>query len=289
MVFNTIIELSRRLDILRSQNNTIGFIPTMGALHRGHISLVEKAGEENDIVIISIFVNPAQFNNADDLRNYPRDIDADLKLLEKTKCNIVFAPSEKEIYPDEESKKNNFDFGNLTKEMEGKFRPGHFNGVATVVKRLFEIVRPNRVYFGQKDIQQFLVINALNKNYLADLKIELVKCPIIRESDGLAMSSRNVLLKSEQRKSAALISKSLFEAGEKYKNFEPAELKKSIVEKINSDSNMKVEYMEFVTDPDLKTIERWDDDQKILACIAVQVGNVRLIDNTYFNYRAMHM
>jgi len=283
MVFDTVNALTRELEKLRKQKHSIGFVPTMGALHNGHLSLIEKAGKDNDSVIMSIFVNPTQFNNPDDLKNYPKNIEADLKLLEKTSCKIVFAPLEKEIYPNEESKNNSFSFGRLTEVMEGKYRPGHFNGVATVVKRLFEIVKPDRVYFGQKDIQQFLVINALNKNYLADLKIELVKCPIIRESDGLAMSSRNVLLKSEQRKSAALISKSLFEAGEKYKNFEPDELKKLIVEKINSDSNMKVEYLEFVTEPDLKPIEKWDDDQKILACIAVQVGNVRLIDNIYFN------
>lgn len=283
MVFDTVNALTRELEKLRKQKHSIGFVPTMGALHNGHLSLIEKAGKDNDSVIMSIFVNPTQFNNPDDLKNYPKNIEADLKLLEKTSCKIVFAPLEKEIYPNEESKNNSFSFGRLTEVMEGKYRPGHFNGVATVVKRLFEIVKPDRVYFGQKDIQQFLVINALNKNYLEDLKIELVKCPIIRESDGLAMSSRNVLLKSEQRKSAALISKSLFEAGEKYKNFEPDELKKLIVEKINSDSNMKVEYLEFVTEPDLKPIEKWDDDQKILACIAVQVGNVRLIDNIYFN------
>jgi pantoate--beta-alanine ligase len=282
-IFNTIGGLDAELNLFRSQAKTIGFVPTMGALHHGHLSLVEIAGRQNDIVLVSIFVNPTQFNNPDDLRNYPRDLQADLELLKTTACKIVFAPDEKEIYPDENSKKSIFDFGHLSRVLEAKFRPGHFDGVGTIVKRLFEIVRPNKAYFGQKDIQQFLIINNLNNNYLNDLHIELVKCPIIREPDGLAMSSRNVLLNLSQRKSAIQISRILFEAARNFENYTTESLKNFVIDNINKDPNLKVEYFELVSDPDLLPVENWDNRIKILACIAVQVGNVRLIDNIYIN------
>lgn len=282
-VFKTIKSIKQVLDDYRKQEKSVGFVPTMGALHEGHLSLVELACSQNDIVVISIFVNPIQFNNPNDLRNYPRDLNADLNLLKSASCQIVFAPDEKEMYPDESFKKSICNFGNLATVLEGKFRPGHFDGVGTVVKRLFEIVQPTKAYFGQKDIQQFLIIDYLNKNYLPELNIELIKCPIIRENDGLAMSSRNVLLNSMQRKSVGLISQTLFEAQKKYKNYDTDSLRKLVIEKINSDTNLKVEYFELVCDPDLSLIKNWDDCNKILACIAVQVGNVRLIDNIYFN------
>jgi pantoate--beta-alanine ligase len=274
--------LTAELDYIKGQNKTIGFVPTMGALHQGHLSLIENAARQNDFVVVSIFVNPTQFNNPDDLKNYPRNPDYDLKMLENTQCDIVFTPEEKEIYPDHHSKESNFNFGHLGNVMEGKYRPGHFGGVANVVKRLFEIVQPTRAYFGQKDIQQFLIIDYLNKNYLKHLNIQLEKCPIIRESDGLAMSSRNVLLNAEQRRSAALISKTLFEARDNFKEFEPHSLKQKVVEKINADPNLEVEYFELVSDPGLAGIEKWKDAEKILACIAVKVGKVRLIDNICF-------
>jgi pantoate--beta-alanine ligase len=282
-LIKTIKDLNQELECYKNQAKTVGFVPTMGALHQGHLSLVQIAGLQNDIVVVSIFVNPTQFNNPDDLRNYPRDLSTDLNLLEPTACNIVFAPDEKEIYPDENSKKGNFDFGFLSQVMEGKYRQGHFDGVGIIVKRLFELVKPTRAYFGQKDIQQYLIINKLNNNYLKELNIELVKCPIVREKDGLAMSSRNVLLNSSQRKSACLISQSLFEAQKIYKDFSTESLKKFIIDKINTDANLKVEYFELVSEPDLGLIESWDIKEKILACVAVQVGNVRLIDNIYFN------
>jgi pantoate--beta-alanine ligase len=282
-LIKTIKDLNQELEQYKNQDRTVGFVPTMGALHQGHLSLVQIAGLQNDVVVVSIFVNPTQFNNPDDLRNYPRDLSKDLNLLEPTACNIVFAPDEKEIYPDENSKKGNFDFGFLGQVMEGRYRPGHFDGVGIIVKRLFEIVKPTRAYFGQKDIQQYLIINKLNNNYLKELKIELVKCPIVREKDGLAMSSRNVLLSSSQRKSACLISQSLFKAQKIYKDFSTESLKKYIIDKINTDTNLKVEYFELVSEPDLKLIESWEIKDKILACVAVQVGNVRLIDNIYFN------
>lgn len=283
IVFNRAEELSTELDKLRNKGLTVGFVPTMGALHQGHLSLVERAGNENNIVVVSIFVNPTQFNNPDDLKKYPRTLENDIKLLEKTSAKIIFAPSVDEIYPNNESKKANFDFGIIGTVMEGKFRPSHFDGVGLVVKRLFEIVKPHKAYFGQKDIQQYFIINHLNNNYIPELNIQLVKCPILRENDGLAMSSRNVLLSSEQRESAVLISKTLFEAQRNYKNFSVEELRKWAVDKINLDKNLKVEYFELVKEPDLQSIENWDEAEKILACVAVNVGNVRLIDNIYFN------
>jgi len=282
-VFNTIEGLNLELELFKNQAMTIGFVPTMGALHKGHLSLVEIAGSQNDIVVVSIFVNPTQFNNPDDLRNYPRNLQTDLDILKNSACSIVFAPDEKEMYPNENSKKSVFDFGSLSRVMEGKFRPGHFDGVGTVVKRLFEIVRPTKAYFGQKDIQQYLIINNLNNNYINDLQIELVKCPIIREKDGLAMSSRNVLLDPGQRKSACIISQTLFEVSENYKSYTPESLKSYAIDRINSDPNLKVEYFEVVSDPDLGTVSEWNNNMKLLACVAVQVGKVRLIDNIYFN------
>ena len=280
---NTVAGLVIELDLLRDQELSIGFVPTMGTLHKGHLSLIEIAAAQNDAVVVSIFVNPTQFNNPDDLRNYPRDLESDLEILKSTNCQIVFSPGDDEIYPDENSKKRNFNFGHLGRIMEGKYRPGHFNGVANVVKRLFEIVKPAKAYFGQKDIQQFQIIQYLTRNYLSNLAIQLVKCPIIREKDGLAMSSRNVLLTDEQRRSAVLISKSLFNAKEIFNQYEPEKLKYKIIGELNADPNLEVEYLEIVNDTDLKVIGRWDDAEKILACIAVKVGNVRLIDNIYFN------
>lgn len=282
-VYDKIADLTAGLDYIKGQNKTIGFVPTMGALHQGHLSLIEIASGQNDIVLVSIFVNPTQFNNADDLKNYPRNLDADLKMLENIHCDIVFTPDEKEIYPDNITKISDYDFGRLDKVMEGKYRPGHFNGVAGVVRRLFEIIRPHKAYFGQKDIQQFLIIHYLNKNYLKHLNIQLEKCPIVREKDGLAMSSRNVLLSPGQRKSAALISKTLFESRDSYQESEPALLKQRVIEQINADPNLEVEYFELVSDPDLSEIQNWGDTERILACIAVKVGKVRLIDNIYFN------
>ncbi len=282
-VINKVEELTVELNIFRSKGLSIGFVPTMGALHQGHLSLIETAGKENDLVVMSIFVNPTQFNNSEDLKKYPRDLNKDIELIKKSACSIVFAPDEKDIYPDENSKKSDFNFGLLTKIMEGKFRPSHFDGVAMVVKRLFEIVQPSKAYFGQKDIQQFLVINHLNNHYLADLKITLVKCPIIREPDGLAMSSRNLLLNDDSRKSAGLIAKTLIQAKENYKSFSVEELKKWVIDNINKDTKLKVEYFELVNDPDLEEIKIWDKNKKILACIAVFAGSIRLIDNIYFN------
>ncbi len=280
-VYNKAEEVTSEIKKLKKKNISVGFVPTMGALHKGHLSLVEKAGDVCDVVVVSIFVNPTQFNNPDDLKRYPRTLEKDLDLLEETPAKIVFAPTVKEIYPDENAKKSTYDFGNIGKVMEGKHRPGHFDGVAMVVKRLFEVVQPNKAFFGQKDIQQYLIIRHLNDNYLKDLNIEVIKCPIIREDDGLAMSSRNVLLSNQQRESAALISQTLFEAKSNYLNFSVDEFITWAIKKINSDKNLEVEYFEVVKDPDLSKVYRWDEADKVLVCVAVNAGNVRLIDNIY--------
>ena len=282
-VFEKADLVKKQINKLKADGMSIGFVPTMGALHQGHLSLIENARKDNDIVVASIFVNPTQFNNPNDLKNYPRDLDKDLKLLEENNCDVVFTPSVSEIYPDENSKKSEYHFGKIVDVMEGKFRPGHFDGVANVVSRLFKIVQPDNAYFGQKDFQQYILIKTLAGKYLSDLNIQVHRCPIIREPDGLAMSSRNVLLSGEQRKSAALISQTLFWAKDNYQKFSINELKKAITDKINADNNLKVEYIEFVTDPDLDEVNEWAKEQKIVACIAVQVGKVRLIDNVYFN------
>ena len=282
-VFEKADLLRKQIDKLKADGMSIGFVPTMGALHQGHLSLIENARKKNDIVVASIFVNPTQFNNPNDLKNYPRDLDKDLKLLEKNNCDVVFTPSVSEIYPDENSKKSEYHFGKIVEVMEGKFRPGHFDGVANVVSRLFKIVQPDNAYFGQKDFQQYILIKTLADKYLSDLNIQVHRCPIIREPDGLAMSSRNVLLSPQQRKSAVLISQTLFWAKDNYQKLSVNELKKAITDKINADNNLKVEYIEFVTDPDLDEVNEWAKDRKIVACIAVQVGKVRLIDNVYFN------
>jgi pantoate--beta-alanine ligase len=277
-LIETIIDLQNKLDALK-KNGTVGFVPTMGALHAGHISLVEKAVSETQIVVVSIFVNPTQFNDKSDLERYPRDLDADLKLLEKTGCQIVFAPKAKEIYPEPDTRK--FDFGILETVMEGKHRPGHFNGVAQVVSKLFNIVRPDKAYFGLKDFQQLAII----KNMVSQLKlpVEIIPCDIVREESGLAMSSRNELLSTEERKNAALISKTLFKAKELTKEKSVNELKNWIADTINKNQYLNVEYVEIVDEVQLQPVKSWNEKAVKVACVAVFCGKVRLIDNIVFN------
>ncbi|MBN1252505.1 MAG: pantoate--beta-alanine ligase [Bacteroidales bacterium] len=275
--------LRNKLEVLKKSGKKIGFVPTMGALHDGHISLINCAEKQNDIIVVSIFVNPTQFNNINDLTTYPRNNDKDIEILKKTKCKFLFLPSVEEIYPDDKSKEIKYNFGYLTTVMEGKYRPSHFDGVALVVSKLFNIVKPNNAYFGQKDFQQFIVIQHLANYFLSELNINVIRCPIIREADGLAMSSRNIRLNNIQRESAVLISKTLFEAKEKFIKLSVNDLKAWINDKINQDENLVVEYIEIVTDPDLIEITDWNTKDKIVACIAVNVGDIRLIDNVYFN------
>ena len=288
-VFEKIEPLKARLRELRNMRKSIGFVPTMGALHRGHISLIEQSVIQNEITIASIFVNPTQFNNPDDLKHYPRTMEADCAMLQEAGCNIVFTPKELDIYPQGSAKKFDGDFGYLEQVMEGKFRPGHFNGVALVVKRLFEIVTPNRAYFGEKDFQQLAIIKKMVKVYMTDANIEIIPCPIIRESDGLAMSSRNMLLTNDQRKNVALISQTLFAAKKLTTQYSVSELKKWVIEQINNNPFLKVEYFDIVDNLELQPIELWTDNKIKVGCVAVVVSSgdgggktIRLIDNIVF-------
>ena len=278
--FYTIKSLQAKISSLKKQGKTIGFVPTMGALHKGHISLIDYSTKDNDITVASIFVNPTQFNNPEDLKKYPRTIEKDIEKLEWAKTNILFAPTEQEMYPEKDTRK--FDFGNLETVMEGKHRPGHFNGVAQIVSKLFEAVKPNKAYFGQKDFQQYVVIKQLAKKHQQHLNIEIISCPIIREPDGLAMSSRNVRLNPEQRKNATLISQSLFQAKQIRNEKEISELKKCIAKQINENEHLKVEYFDIVDAQNLETIKNWDETNTKVGCIAVFCGDIRLIDNITF-------
>jgi pantoate--beta-alanine ligase len=256
----------------------VGFVPTMGALHMGHLSLVSRAGIENEVVVVSIFVNPTQFNDKGDLEKYPRNLDSDLKLLLNTKCDIVFIPEVSEIYSG--SFTSDFSFGHLENVMEGKYRSGHFNGVAQVVSILFDIVKPNKAYFGQKDFQQLTIIKALVKQL--NLNIEIVSCEIVREKDGLAMSSRNMRLTSEQKVNSVIIFKTLKEAQNFVGNKTVEELKNWVVETVNNNKFLEVEYFEIVDNKKLLPVKSWDEKTTKVGCIAVLCGKIRLIDNIVF-------
>ncbi len=272
-------ELYRYLKLIRGADKTIGFVPTMGALHEGHLSLIRCSNNENNFTVVSVFVNPSQFNNPEDLKKYPRNEERDLDILLSASCDIVFIPDIREIYPEKDERV--FDFDGLDKVMEGKYREGHFNGVAQVVSKLFEIVKPDKAYFGRKDFQQVAIIKFLNKNYLSHLNIDIVTCDTIREADGLAMSSRNELLDSVQRKSASLISKTLKKYTKIYQNLSKKELSDKIVREINKDKNLKVEYVDIVDEETLRTVDKIKPG-KTTVCVAVYCGKVRLIDNMPF-------
>lgn len=257
----------------------VGFVPTMGALHEGHLSLVRRAVAENSVVVVSVFVNPTQFNDPKDLERYPRTLENDLKLLEPTGCNIVFVPGVKEVYPEPDLRK--FNFGKLETVMEGEHRPGHFNGVAQVVSKLFDMVKPNKSYFGLKDFQQLAIIKNMVKQL--QLPVEIVPCAIIREKSGLAMSSRNELLSDEQRKNASVISETLFKAKELKKQKSVQELTEWVTERINQNSFLDVEYFEIVDDEQLQPVKNWDEENTKVGCVAVFCGKIRLIDNIVFN------
>ncbi|MDR3653722.1 MAG: pantoate--beta-alanine ligase [Paludibacter sp.] len=273
-------ELEAEIESLKSENKTIGFVPTMGALHDGHKTLVERCVAENDICIVSIFVNPTQFNNAADLEKYPRDLYRDSEFLENVGCQYVFAPNPDEIYEADELKNQfEFDFGGLDKVMEGKFRPGHFNGVVQIVSKLFKLVQPDKAYFGEKDFQQLSIIHHMVNSL--KINVEIIDCPIVREQNGLAMSSRNERLTEDQRKKAVEISKVLFESRNFAGQLSPKELTNWVIEKINAVSELNVEYYEIVNTKTLQPINSWSEHT--VGCIAVFCGEVRLIDNIRYN------
>lgn len=274
--------ISKTIEFLKNQaksGKSIGFVPTMGALHQGHIALVEKAKLENDVVVCSIFVNPTQFNNPEDLKKYPRTLEEDCKMLQAAGCDLVFAPSAEEMY--EESPVLKIDFGYLEQILEGKFRPGHFNGVGIVVSKLFNIVKPTKAYFGQKDLQQVAVVKRLVKDLSFDL--ELIVCDTIRESDGLAMSSRNRRLSSSAREIAPRIFESLL-IGQKYlfEGLNIEETKQKVVEWYENSPEFTLEYYEIVEADTLNTIEKKPEGQKTAIVIAAFLDGVRLIDNIVF-------
>jgi len=254
-------------------NKSIGFVPTMGALHDGHLALVSEAKVKCDCVIVSIFVNPIQFNNAEDLSKYPRTFEQDKEMLQKIDCDAVFVPSEEEMYPSEV--KESYDFGELESVMEGASRPGHFNGVAVVVKRLFELVQPDQAFFGKKDFQQLAIIRALVKQLKST--IQIIGLDTVREKDGLAMSSRNARLSARERKVAVDISKALKMIKKGKDNNTPSKLidqaQSSLME------NFKVEYIQVVDGNNLQAITDWSQSDYPVVCIAANLGNVRLIDN----------
>jgi len=278
-VINTIRAIQSKVEALKNQGNSVGFVPTMGALHSGHLSLVKASKSENSITIVSIFVNPTQFNDKEDLKKYPRTFEEDAEKLEKAGVDFIFFPEENEMYPEPDNRI--FDFGNLDKVMEGAYRPGHFNGVAQIVSKLFDAVNPDRAYFGEKDFQQLAIIKNMVKQLNSQIKI--VPCTIVRESDGLAMSSRNVLLNPKQRLSAALISQTLFKSKDLIKSKTLPELKLWVQSTIDTNPELKVEYFEIVDDTSLQPISKWEEDSDKIGCIAVKVGSVRLIDNIKYN------
>lgn len=274
-VFQRINDLRSFLDEQKAGGKLTGFVPTMGALHKGHLSLMQKAKAENDLLAVSIFVNPIQFNNPDDLKKYPRDVEADKKLLESVGCDVLFLPSEEEMYPEPVTR--TYDFGKLATVMEGVFRPGHFNGVAVVVHKLFDIVKPDRAYFGEKDFQQLAIIKKLVET--ERLPVEIVPCPIIREEDGLAMSSRNALLTPEQRKNAPFIYQKLLEAKRRKDILCVNHLRQMIINLFDANENFRLEYFEIVDDRNLQPVGNWNDSVGTVACVAAWMGEVRLIDN----------
>ncbi len=274
-LIHTINELRAELDVQRKAGKKIGLVPTMGALHDGHASLVKLAVAENEVVVVSDFVNPTQFNDKNDLLKYPRTLEADCELLEKENATYVFAPSVEEIYPEPDTRQ--FSYAPLDTVMEGKFRPGHFNGVCQIVSKLFMIVEPDRAYFGEKDFQQLAIIREMVKQM--NFPIEIIGCPIVREHDGLALSSRNARLSDVERQQALNISKTLFLSKEFASSHTVAETQQFVEDAIAASEGLELEYFELVDGKTLQKISNWEETTYAVGCITVYCGDVRLIDN----------
>ncbi len=275
ITFSKISNINSFVREQRSQGKTLGFVPTMGALHKGHLELMKRAKQENDLLVVSIFVNPIQFNNPDDLKKYPRDINQDKKLLESIGCDVLFAPAVEEMYPDKVVKKYNF--GTLETVMEGASRSGHFNGVAVVVHKLFDITLPHKAYFGEKDYQQLAIIKKLVE--MEAIPVKIIPCPIVRETDGLAMSSRNTRLTFEERASAPYIYQTLKRARKSNETICPGPLKQMVINMFEAREEFDLEYFELADGENLQPINSWSASTEILGFVAVKLGNVRLIDN----------
>ncbi len=279
-VVNTVQELKAELAAFRSEGKKIGLVPTMGALHAGHASLVGRSVKENDVTVVSVFVNPTQFNDKKDLETYPRTLEADCRLLESMGADIVFAPSAEEVYPEPDTR--TFSYPPTDTVMEGAFRPGHFNGVCQIVSKLFSYVEPDKAYFGEKDFQQIAVVKAMVKDL--NISVEICPCKIVREDDGLALSSRNALLTAEERTLAVNISKTLFASVDYAKEHTLEETKKFVIDTINAHEGLEVQYYEIVDGDSLRSLASWDDSDYIVGCITVFCGArpVRLIDNVKY-------
>lgn len=279
-ICKTVSDLKQKLALPQADTESIGFVPTMGALHKGHLSLLAQAKKENNFTVVSIFVNPTQFNDQNDFNKYPRDVDSDIGLLETSGCDLVFIPGYEEVYPAGPSQKQ-YDLGGLDKVMEGPSRPGHFNGVAMVVHRFFDLIKPTNAYFGEKDFQQLAIIKYMVKSL--NLPLSIHGCPIMREAHGLAMSSRNERLSDQQRQEAGAIFSTLLQAKKHWTEFaSPAELKTSVINKINQNPYLQVEYFELVEAETLASITNLAEAENPVGCIAVNAGDVRLIDNIQF-------
>ncbi|TVR86966.1 MAG: pantoate--beta-alanine ligase [Saprospirales bacterium] len=269
-------ELCEIIQKWKRAGKRIGFVPTMGALHRGHIALIEKSVKQCDRTVCSVFVNPTQFNDPNDLENYPRDIDGDVDMLRKAGCDLVFFPGEREIYPNGREYTLNFDLGRLDGVMEGEFRPGHFRGVAQVVHRFLELIEPDAIYMGLKDFQQVVVVNKLIKDL--GLKVDLVPVETVREADGLAMSSRNIRLSSEMRKRAPVIFQTLMDCSKWIKTHPVEEVREMALKQIR-ERGLEPEYFELAAPESLLPLNSGMVRDKVVACVAAKAGGVRLIDN----------
>lgn len=274
-VIHTIKDLQAKLSVLKAQGKKVGLVPTMGALHAGHASLVKRSVNENEVTVVSVFVNPTQFNDKNDLVKYPRTLDADCKLLEACGATYAFAPSVEEMYPEPDTRQ--FSYAPLDTVMEGAFRPGHFNGVCQIVSKLFEAVKPHRAYFGEKDFQQLAIIREMVRQMQFDL--EIVGCPIVREEDGLALSSRNARLSAEERENALKISQTLFKSRTFAATHTVSETLKFVEDAIAAVPGLRLEYFEIVDGNTLQKVDNWNQTSYVVGCITVFCGDVRLIDN----------
>ena len=274
-VIHTIKDLQAELSVLKAQGKKVGLVPTMGALHAGHASLVKRSVNENEVTVVSVFVNPTQFNDKNDLVKYPRTLDADCKLLEACGATYAFAPSVEEMYPEPDTRQ--FSYAPLDTVMEGAFRPGHFNGVCQIVSKLFEAVKPHRAYFGEKDFQQLAIIREMVRQMQFDL--EIVGCPIVREEDGLALSSRNARLSAEERENALNISQTLFKSRTFAATHTVSETLKFVEDAITAVPGLRLEYFEIVDGNTLQKVDNWNQTSYVVGCITVFCGDVRLIDN----------
>jgi pantoate--beta-alanine ligase len=274
-VIHTIKDLQAELSVLKAQGKKVGLVPTMGALHAGHASLVKHSVNENEVTVVSVFVNPTQFNDKNDLVKYPRTLDADCKLLKACGATYAFAPSVEEMYPEPDTRQ--FSYAPLDTVMEGAFRPGHFNGVCQIVSKLFEAVKPHRAYFGEKDFQQLAIIREMVRQMQFDL--EIVGCPIVREEDGLALSSRNARLSAEERENALKISQTLFKSRTFAATHTVSETLKFVEDAITAVPGLRLEYFEIVDGNTLQKVDNWNQTSYVVGCITVFCGDVRLIDN----------